>query len=85
MTLGQLLNQNSFVLAAGLGLGGWLIALVARRARARAWLAWAAAVALAAGAHIAARTPSREFQSVAEIQRALSVGRPTLVEFYSNY
>ena len=85
MTLGQLINQNSFVLVAGLGLGGWLIALLARRARARAWLAWAAAVALAAGAHFASRTPAREFQSVADIQRAISAGRPTLVEFYSNY
>ncbi|HLF27656.1 MAG TPA: hypothetical protein VJG32_15075 [Anaerolineae bacterium] len=86
MTLTQLLNQNSFLLYSLLGLGGWLVVLIVRRASRRAWLLWLAAGGLAVGANLAARTaPPREFQSVAEVQQALAMGAPTLVEFYSNY
>jgi hypothetical protein len=86
MTFSQLANQNSFVLAAVAVLGGALIALIATRARRVVWLAWVIAVLIAAGLNLAMRTvPPRAFGSVAEVQQALSSGKPTLVEFYSNY
>lgn len=86
MTLAQLLNQNSFLLVSVLVLGGWWVALIVRRARRYAWLTWAAAVAIAVGFNLAARTtPERTFESVADVQKAIASGQPTLVEFYSNY
>ena len=86
MTLAQLLNQNSFLLVSVLVLGGWWAALIVRRARRYAWLIWAAAVAIAVGFNLAARTtPERAFESVADVQTAIASGKPTLVEFYSNY
>jgi len=86
MTLAQLLNQNSFLLGGVLVLGGWWVVLIVRRARRYAWLIWAAAVAIVVGFNLAARTtPERTFESVADVQTAIASGKPTLVEFYSNY
>lgn len=86
MTLAQLLNQNSFLVPAGLTLLVWLAALIVRRSRRRFWLAWIAALLLAIGVYALLRTPtSRVFQSTAEVQQAISSGRPTLVEFYSDF
>jgi hypothetical protein len=86
VTIAQLLNQNSFLVYGSLALGAWLIALIARRARRRWWLTWAGAVALAIGANLVLRTsPPREFRSADEVQQAIASGRPTLVEFYSNF
>jgi len=70
MTIVQLLNQNSFLLVAGIALGGALIALIARRAHLRMWLVWIAAVAAAAVLNAATRTtPARAFESAAEVER----------------
>jgi len=86
MTLAQLLNQNSFLIAVIAALGGSCIALIARRARRRAWLVWMAAVTVAIGIYFAMRTtPSRAFGSAADVQQAVTAGRPTLVEFYSDF
>jgi len=86
MTLAQLLNQNSFLIPASLTLLVWLAVLIVRRARRRFWLMWSAALLLAIGVYVLLRTPaSRAFQSVAEVQQAISSGRPTLVEFYSDF
>ena len=83
MTIVQLLNQNSFLLVAGVALGG---ALIARRARPRMWLVWIAAVVVAVALNRAVRTaPARAFESAAEVERAIASGTPTLVELYSNY
>ncbi len=85
MTLAQLLNQNSFLIGVMVVLGGWFAVLVARRPRARAWLAWVTAAVAAIGVYFAARTvPPRVFASAAEVQQAIASGTPTLVEFYSD-
>ncbi len=85
MTVAQFFNQNSFLIGSGLLLGGWLAALVARRAPRRFWFAWIAALAAALGSFYAMRTPAAHaFASAADVQRAISAGTPTLVEFYSD-
>ena len=86
MTIAQVFNQHSFLLAAGVLLGGWLIFLVRRRARRALWFAWIAAAAIAIGVFFALRTAApRAFETVADVQRAVSSGTPTLVEFYSDF
>lgn len=86
MTLVQLLNQNSFLFGAIGVLGGWLAWLIVRRVRGRGWLAWLAAVALALGLFFAMRTAApSSFETAADVQRAVSAGEPTLVEFYSDF
>ena len=85
MTIAQLFNQNSFLITSSLVLGGWLAAMMARRARRRFWLAWIAAVAAALGIFFTMRTAApRTFATVADVQRAIVGGRPALVEFYSD-
>ena len=84
--IAQLLNQASFLIVTAVVLGGALIVLIARRARRRLWLAWLAAVAIAAGVNLAMRTtPERVFASAEGVQQTIASGKPTLVEFYSNY
>ena len=87
MSLAQILNQNSFLLAAGLGLGTALMVLIARRRRAPrwVWLIWLAGLAAVVGGHFALRTAAPSFDSVEDLQRAIASGRPTLVEFYSDF
>jgi len=86
MTLAQFFNQYSFLIYSSFVLGGWLIVLIARRAHARGWLAWIAAAALALGIYFAMRTAAPLiFESAADVQRAVSAGTPTLVEFYSDF
>ncbi|MGH2593004.1 MAG: hypothetical protein ACRDGG_05780 [Anaerolineae bacterium] len=86
MTPAQLFNQNSFLIGVVALLGGSLIALIARRAGVLAWSIWGIALVLAVGVYFALRTaPPRVFASAADVQRAVSAGTPTLVEFYSDF
>ena len=88
MTVWQLLNQHSFLLLAGGMLAvGLMVLLVARRriGRRARWIGLLALVALA-GAFAVMRTAAPSaYASAADVQRAVSSGRPTLVEFYSDY
>jgi len=86
VTIAQLLNQNSFLLVAVAVLGGWLAVWLVRRRRGRAWLAWIAAAAIAAAVFLAMRTDApQKFESADDVQRTLSAGTLTLVEFYSDF
>ena len=87
MTVAQFFNQHSFLLAASVLLGGWLVFLVTRGRRRRAlWFAWLAAAAIAIGVFFALRTAApRAFETIDDVQRAVSSGTPTLVEFYSDF
>ena len=86
MTVAQSLNQHSFLLVTGVLLGGWLAFLIARRARRTLWIAWIAAAVIAIGVFFALRTAApRAFETAADVQRAVSSGTPTLVEFYSDF
>ena len=86
MTFVQFFNQYSFLIYSSLVLGGWLIVLIARRAHAHGWLVWTAAAALALGIYFVMRTAAPLiFESAADVQRAVSVGTPRLVEFYSDF
>lgn len=86
MTVAQFFNQHSFLLVASVLLGGGLVVLIARRARRALWLAWFAAAVIAIGVFVALRTAApRAFETVADVQRAVSSGTPTLVEFYSDF
>ncbi len=80
----QLLNHYSFAVAAALALvalGWW--ALDRRTARALALLALAAALLI--GADLAFRPGDPTVAAAGEFDRIVGDGRPTLVEFYSNY
>jgi hypothetical protein len=86
VTVAQFFNQHSFLLAASVLLGGGLVVLIARRARRALWFAWFAAAVIAIGVFVALRTAApRAFETVADVQRAVSSGTPTLVEFYSDF
>lgn len=86
MSIAQFVNQNSFIVVSAVALGGAMLFLIARRARLRFWLIWIAAGAVAIGVNLAMRTPpARTFESVADVQKAVASGTPTLIEFYSNY
>ena len=86
MTVAEFFNQHSFLLAASVLLGGGLVVLIVRRARRALWFAWIAAAAIAIGVFFALRTAApRAFETVADVQRAISSGTPTLVEFYSDF
>jgi len=86
MTIAQWFNQNSFLVTAVVVLSGSFLALIARRARRRAWLAWIVGAAAAAGVFFTTRTAAPQtFDTADDVQRAVSAGTPTLVEFYSDY
>jgi len=86
MTAAQFLNQHSFLMTASVLLGGWLVFLLARRPRRAVWAAWVAAVALAFGVFFRLRTAApHAFETADDVERAISSGRPTLVEFYSDF
>lgn len=77
-------NQHSYLIAAVI-----VLALVGWWAYRRRTLAAVAIFALSAvilvGANLALRTGDPTVAAAAEFDRALADGRPTLVEFYSNY
>lgn len=86
MTLVQFFNQNSFLLIAGLILTIIAIALRALHVRRVFWLVWGVALIVSVVILLNGRTVSdRPFASVGEIEQVISGGRPTLVEFFSNY
>ncbi len=85
MTLLQVFNQNSFVFISGFVLATAAVMLIVRKAR-RAWLVWGACVVAAVIGWFALRTTDGlQLNSVADYEAALRAGRPTLIEFYSNY
>lgn len=85
MSLGQVFNQNSFVFISGLTLAVAALVLLMRKAR-RAWLGWGACVvAVVIGWFALRTTDGLQLNSVADYEAALRAGRPTLIEFYSNY
>ena len=85
MSLGQVVNQNSFVFFSGFVLAVAALVLFARKAR-RAWLVWGALVIAAVTGWFALRTTDGlQLNTAADYEAALRTGRPTLVEFYSNY
>lgn len=85
MTLFQTFNQNSFVVSSGFVLVVIAAILLVRKAR-RAWLVWGACVVAAAIGWFALRTTDGlQLNSVADYEAALRSGKPTLIEFYSNY
>jgi hypothetical protein len=86
MTIAQWFNQNSFLVAAIAVWGGAFLVLIARRARPRAWLACIAGATAAAGIAYGMRTAAPQtFDTADDVQRAVSAGAPTLVEFYSDF
>lgn len=85
MSLGQVINQNSFVFISGFGLLIAALLLLARKAR-RGWLIWGAlAISAVAGWYALRTTDGLQLNTLADYEAALRTGRPTLVEFYSNY
>ena len=85
MNLFQALNQNSFVVISGTLLIITAIVLAKRHTR-RGWIVWGALVVAAVIGWYALRTTdSLQLNTVADYEAALRSGRPTLIEFYSNY
>jgi hypothetical protein len=84
MTTRQLLNRNSYVLAAGLVLM-LAAAFVARLETWAAWLAWILAVVLLWAAWLSLRPGRGTLLSDAEIEQLVGSGKPVLLVLYSNY
>lgn len=85
MSLFQIFNQNSFVFISGFALAVAALVLFVRKAH-RAWLVWGACVVAAVAGWFALRTTDGlQLNTVADYEATLQAGRPTLVEFYSNY
>lgn len=78
------LNQHSFVIAAVLGLGVlWFI--LRRRSR---WLrrsALLATIVLLGIVYLSLRPGAGDVAGPADLDRVLAVGRPVVLELYSNY
>lgn len=80
----QFVNHYSYAISAVLALlviGHWAF----QRRTARALGALALSAVLIVGADLGFRPGEPDVASAAEIDRILADGRPTLVEFYSNY
>jgi hypothetical protein len=85
VTLFQVFNQNSFLFISGFGLAIVALILLVRKAR-RGWLVWGALLIATVIGWIALRTTDGlQLNSAADYEAALRTGRPTLIEFYSNY
>jgi protein-S-isoprenylcysteine O-methyltransferase Ste14 len=85
MTIFQFFNQHSFLLISAIVLGVAAIALFRRHAR-RAWLIWFGVLIVVIAGWFALRTgEGMRFNSAEDYEAALRTGRPTLVEFYSDY
>ncbi len=85
MTLFQVFNQNSFLFISGFVLAIAALILLVRKAR-RGWLVWGVLLMAAVIGWTALRTTDGlQLNSAADYEAALHAGRPTLIEFYSNY
>ena len=81
----QFFNQHSFLLTGSLVLFIMAIVLLRRHAR-KAWSIWGGlAVVLGAGWLVLRTGAGLQLNSVADYEAAIKTGRPTLVEFFSNY
>jgi hypothetical protein len=81
----QFLNQHSFISMGSFVLFIMAIVLLRRRAR-RGWLIWGGlAVVLGTGWLLLRTGAGLQLNSVEDYEAALKTGRPTLVEFFSNY
>ena len=88
MTPIQYLNQFSVFMLPGLLLLAAAVFMALRRAKPMLWMAWVGALMLVAAAVLAQRTPQTtalKLDSVSDIRVAIASGKPSLVEFYSNY
>jgi len=85
MSVFQFLNQHSFLMISAAALIIFALGLRARHAR-RGWLIWGALAAAAISGWLGLRTTADlHLTSPADYEASIRSGRPTLVEFYSNY
>ena len=85
MNAGQFVNQHSYLILGFAALAILAVILQVRRAR-RAWLIWGGLVLVMAAGWFVLRTGAvAPLDSVEAIEAAVTSGKPTLVEFYSNY
>ena len=81
----QFFNQHSFLLTGSFVLFITAIVLFRRHAR-KGWLIWGGlAVVLGAGWLVLRTGAGLQLNSVEDYEAAVKTGRPTLVEFFSNY
>jgi hypothetical protein len=88
MTLIQYANQFSVFMLPGLLLLAAAVFMAVKRARLVLWLGWMGALLMVVSAVVAQRTlptANLKLDSVADIRRAIASGKPSLVEFYSDY
>ncbi|HLQ35607.1 MAG TPA: hypothetical protein VK457_23210 [Chloroflexota bacterium] len=83
MSTRQVLNRNSYVVAAGLVL--MVAAYFVARIGGWAWLAWIVAVALLYAGFLALRPGAGSKLSDTEIELLVGSGKPVLLELFSNY
>ncbi|MCS6848491.1 MAG: hypothetical protein RMN52_12360 [Anaerolineae bacterium] len=89
MTIVQILNQYSFFVLPAIVLAAVAVVLIRRRARPVFWAAWGAVLVGIVAYALISRVPQTttvKLDTADDIRTAIqTAGRPTLVEFYSNY
>ena len=81
----QFFNQHSFVISAILIVGLTAIALLHDGVRRKDLIALGALGFFFAGAFLVLRPGPSTLKEIAAVEAALASGRPTLIEFQSNY
>ena len=85
MSVAQFLNQHSYLAVGSVILLVLAVLLLVRRAH-RAWLIWGALAIVMVAGWLALRTGTGvRLDSAEAMETAIASGRPTLVEFYSDY
>ena len=85
MSIAQFLNQHSYLAIGSVILLILAAFLLVRRAH-RAWLIWGAlAVVMVAGWLVLRTGTGARLDSTEAMEATIASGRPTLVEFYSDY
>ena len=85
MSLFHFINEHSYLLGGAAILLILAIVLFARQVD-RGWLIWIGAAVSLGAVWLATRTGSGvQFDSVAVYEATIASGKPTLVEFYSDY
>ncbi|BCX02131.1 MAG: hypothetical protein KatS3mg053_0069 [Candidatus Roseilinea sp.] len=89
MTIVQIFNQYSFFLLPAIVLAVAAVVLIRRRARPIFWAAWGAVLVGIVAYALISRVPQTatvKLDTAAAIRATIqNAGKPTLVEFYSNY
>ncbi|CAG0945013.1 hypothetical protein ANRL1_02062 [Anaerolineae bacterium] len=86
MSVSQLVNQNSYLIAAFVVFVIALVIVLARfRESVRAWLALLALIAILIAGNLSLSSGASEIETTAQFETLVAAHQPIVIEFYSNY